>query len=148
MNGETLLDKAILNYKIALKNYQYLLGDERELNYVGYMLQQSAELAIKHYLEINGIRYARTHSIEDLLDECTDNGIQIIFSDEFYSFAPSISKWEAKTRYIKDYLVSKRQIALGFKLMQEFLVSNGVEEESLTLPHLTMRTDTPEKIQF
>ena len=69
LNDETLLDRAASNFRIALKNYRDSLGDERELNYVGYWLQQATELCIKHHLELNGIRYSHTHDIEDLLDE-------------------------------------------------------------------------------
>lgn len=57
MSDETFLDKAVSNYRLAVKNYVCLIGDERELNLVGYLLQQSLEVAIKHFLEISGIRY-------------------------------------------------------------------------------------------
>lgn len=52
-------------------NYQkYYTGDEGELNSIGYFLQQSAELCIKHCMEVAGIRYEHTYVIEDLLDGC------------------------------------------------------------------------------
>lgn len=47
-------------------NYQkYYTGDEGELNSIGYFLQQSAELCIKHCMEVAGIRYEHTCVIED-----------------------------------------------------------------------------------
>lgn len=133
MKDETLLDRAVSNYKYAVKNYKFSSGDEVELNFIGYSLQQASELCIKHHMEINGVRYAKTHVIEDLLDECELQNIPITFSQEFYCFSPAITKWESKTRYIKNYVVTKRQIENGFRLIKEFLLSNGVNSGALEL---------------
>lgn len=133
MKDETLLDIAVSNYRTALKNYRDSTGDEREFNYVGYFLQQATELCIKHCLEMNGIRYSHTHDIEDLLDECDETGTEISYTEEFYNFAPAISKWESKTRYIKNYKLAERQVRQGFKLIHQFLVSNGANESDLQL---------------
>lgn len=131
MRGDTLLEKAEGNFRFAVKNYHTLSGDELELNIIGYLLQQSAELAIKHVLEINGIRYEKTHQIEDLIDSCEDKDIPLQYTEEFYNFAPAITKWESKTRYIKSYVVAKKQIDRGFVLVKEFLLANGASEENL-----------------
>ena len=142
MTNETLLDRAVSNFKYAVKNYKFLSGDEVELNFIGYSLQQASELCIKHHMEINGIRYAHTHAIEDLLDECELQNVPIVFSQEFYCFSPAITKWESKTRYIKNYVLSRRQIETGFKLIKEFLINNGVCSEALELSKtLTDRMD-------
>lgn len=130
---ESLLDIAISNYRNALKQYKYSYGDERELNYVGYLLQQCVELTIKHFLEINGIKYPHSHVIEDLLDLVQQTQTPCLFSEQFYDFSPAITKWESKTRYIKDYLLTQHQIERGFGLIKQFLTSNGVSEESLKL---------------
>ena len=134
MRGDTLLEKAEGNFRFAVKNYHTLSGDELELNIIGYLLQQSVELAIKHVLEINGIRYEKTHQIEDLIDSCEDKGIPLQYTEEFYDFAPAITKWESKTRYIKSYVVAKRQIDRGFVLVKEFLLANGAFEKNLNPP--------------
>jgi HEPN domain-containing protein len=119
MENETLLDIAKVNFRLALKTYKYSTGDERELNYVGYFLQQATELCIKHVLEINGIKYPGTHSIDDLLD--LGQGI-VKYSDEFYNFSPAITKWESKSRYIKNYLLADKQVQNGFALIKGFLL--------------------------
>lgn len=134
MRGDTLLEKAEGNFRFAAKNYHMLSGDELELNIIGYLLQQSAELAIKHVLEVNGVRYERTHQIEDLIDFCEDKHIPIRYTEEFYNFAPAITKWESKTRYIKSYVVAKKQIDRGMLLVKEFLLANGAAGESLEPP--------------
>lgn len=139
MKDETLLDRAVYNYVSAVKNYRYSLGDERDLNLVGYLLQQSCELTIKHFMEYNGIRYAHTHSIEDLLDDCVANNVPIQFDDSLYDFAPAISKWESKTRYIKNYVLAKKQVMKGFELIKQFLTSNGVSADELELPEVTLQ---------
>lgn len=139
LKGETLLDRAVSNFRVALKNYRDSIGDERELNYVGYWLQQSAELCIKHCLEMNGVRYSHTHSIEDLLDECDENHVGLQYTDEFYNFAPAISKWESKTRYIKNYTLAEKQVRVGFQMVRRLLMDNGVAEKDLELPKVTTR---------
>lgn len=131
MNNETLLNIAERNYRQALKGITYFTGDEGELNLIGYFLQQAAELCIKHCMEINGIRYAHTHAIEDLLDDCENS---CYFSEEFYNFSPAITKMEAKTRYIKNYRLATQQVKTAFRLVKQLLLDNGSTEESLTLP--------------
>lgn len=39
--------------------------------------------------------------------------------------------FEAKSRYLKDYLLTKRQVDRALKLCEEFLLGNGVPEEEL-----------------
>lgn len=136
MRDETLMDIATSNFRQALNAYQHDTGDERGLNLVGYLLQQATELCIKHCMEINGMRYPHTHIIEDLLDECT--GI-VKYDMEFYSFAPAISKWEAKSRYIKNYRLALMQVQSGFRFIKKFLLDNGATPESLELPVTKLR---------
>jgi HEPN domain-containing protein len=136
MKNETLLDIAIFNYRMALKNYRDMIGDERELNVVGYFLQQAAELCIKHHMEINGIKYNKTHIIEDLLDDAKDS---VKFADEFYNFAPAITRWEARGRYIKNYVLEKKQIDKGMILVRDFLLENNVTEKDLKLAQIQLQ---------
>ena len=131
--NETLLDIAIRNYRIALTILRYCADDEGNLNIAGYHLQQATELCIKHYLEINGVRYLHTHSIEDLLDECERSGVAIHCTDTFYDFSPAITKWGSNTRYIKNYRLSLRQIQRGLQLIKDFMCSNGVSEDELSI---------------
>lgn len=91
-----------------------MTDDERELNYVGYLLQQAAELCIKHCFELSGEKYARTRTIGDLLDAAEEQSVAIRLPEGFYDFSPAISKWEAKTRYIKNYALTLKQINRGF----------------------------------
>ncbi len=141
MNNETLFDRAEGNFRYAVRNYSLFSGDELELNFIGYSLQQSAELAIKHLMEINGIRYEKTHQIEDLLDTCEAESIPIRYTEDFYNFAPAISRWESQTRYIKNYRLAKRQVEKGIKLIREFLIINGASEEDLK-PSLPFGVDS------
>lgn len=78
---ETLLDMAASNFRIALKTYKYATDDERELNSIGYNLQQATELCIKHCLKMSGIRYTHSHVIENLLDTCVAEKVSLKFSE-------------------------------------------------------------------
>lgn len=112
-------------------NYQkYYTGDEGELNSIGYFLQQSAELCIKYCMGVAGIRYEHTYVIEDFLDRCDDS---CNYTEDFYNFAPAITKMESKTRYIKNYRLAARQVQKAFKLIRKLLLTNGSTEYALEL---------------
>lgn len=112
-------------------NYQkYYTGDEGELNSIGYFLQQSAELCIKYCMGVAGIRYEHTYVIEDFLDRCDDS---CNYTEDFYNFAPAITKRESKTRYIKNYRLAARQVQKAFKLIRKLLLTNGSTEYALEL---------------
>lgn len=57
-------------------------------------------------MEAAGIRYEHTCVIEELLDRCDDS---CNYTEDFYNFAPVITKMESKTRYIKNYRLAARQ---------------------------------------
>ncbi len=112
-NDETLLSKAYTNFRAAELLINTDLGDEGTLNIAGYLMQQTVELSLKHIIEMNGFDYPKTHDISVLLDnideKCThkvDNDI----IDKLYLMSGTITQMESKTRYIKNYLVSKRNI--------------------------------------
>ena len=95
----TLLDRARLDYMMAKKNFQFIREDDVYINLTGYLLQQSVELALKHILEINSIRYPKTHDIYTLIDLLPED-IRTIASG-IEPCADTITTWESKTRYIK-----------------------------------------------
>ena len=122
--SETLLDRALRNFKAAQVNYQYRTDDEFFLNLTGYLLQQATELALKHVLEINGIKYPRTHNIDELLGLLPVSlGYRL---DNLFMMSGTITNWESKSRYIKNYFLEERQIKLGFSVVEEFLRDVGV----------------------
>lgn len=122
--SETLLDRALRNFKAAQVNYQYRTDDEFFLNLTGYLLQQATELALKHVLEINGIKYPRTHNIDELLGLLPVSlGYRL---DNLFMMSGTITNWESKSRYIKNYFLEERQIELGFSVVEEFLRDVGV----------------------
>ena len=131
MKNETLLDRSISNYKTAIKLYKILSDDEFELNLIGYLLQQSIELFLKHHAEINGVKYSRTHDIAELLGVVRDNEIPIQIEETFEFFADVFTVWESKTRYVKNYFLEKRSVEKGFSLVFNLLKNNGVDVECI-----------------
>lgn len=117
--SETLLDRAKSNYRMAEKNFQFIHEDDMYLNLTGYLLQQSVELALKHILEVNAIRYPRTHDIFTLIDLLPDSSKPI--AAEVYDKADTITSWESKTRYIKNFRLSEQILTEGFSLVKKFL---------------------------
>lgn len=117
--NETLLDRAYSNYNHAQMLVNLKTDDEFTMNLVGYLLQQAAELSLKHFLETNGINYPRTHRIEELLAIVPD-GYQDNFEDVAY-FAEVITAWESKTRYIKNYFLEEKTIRKIMPLIKRML---------------------------
>lgn len=127
MSGnETLLDIAVHDLMAAKIIYNHKSDDEILLNQIGYFLQQSVELALKHHLEMQAIEYPRTHDIEDLLSLLPDQ------EDFEYvdNLSGKITSLESKTRYIKNFKVSKKTIDKVMKVAEK-LIHDIQEKESL-----------------
>lgn len=103
--SETLLDRAKANYMMAEKNFKFINEDDVYLNLTGYLLQQATELAAKHMLEMEGFRYPKVHDIRDLLDRFDWEDTRV---KNLLNMSDTITSWESKTRYIKDFRLSKR----------------------------------------
>lgn len=117
--NETLLDRAHKNYIKAVYIFNCDDGDEFNLNLSGYLLQQATELCLKHVLELTGIKYPLKHEIEMLLQVIPQNQQYMFKSIDI--FAPVISTWESKTRYIKNYYLARKTITDIMPLVKETL---------------------------
>lgn len=99
---ETLLDIAQRNLRVAHTIFQVdYPSDDAFLNFVGYHLQQSIELALKHVLETHGIKYPKTHDIDDLIALLPDECQSLV--NEISDNTAMITKLESVTRYTKGY---------------------------------------------
>lgn len=119
--NDSFLKRARSQYMHAGLLISMQTGDEYTLNVVGYMLQQSVELLLKHILEMNGIRPPFAHDIADLVGRVCDCPNKLGLSNdtlaEIIMRADTFTKWESKTRYIKGFLLSSREIQYGMELM-------------------------------
>ena len=107
MSGEeTLLDIARRNLVTAKTMMKLVDADDGYLNVVGYHAQQAIELSIKHYLETHGIKYPMTHDISQLTARIPDESMELF--EDIENSAANITNMEAKTRYIKNYRLSRR----------------------------------------
>lgn len=118
--NETLLDRAFRNLKVAKSNYNNIKEDEFYINVTGFLLQQSLELALKHLLEINSIKYPYTHDIS-VLFKLTPNNVMIPV--ELKLSSGTITLWESKTRYVKNFFLEVEQIDLLMPIIESFLLS-------------------------
>lgn len=108
-NSENLFDKATQNFNVAKILYKET-EDDVYLNYVGYHIQQSVELSIKHQLELFGLDYPKIHDIEQLILYAKKNNANIIVSDYVSNYSERISSWESKTRYVLNYFLERKKI--------------------------------------
>ncbi len=116
--NETYLDMAQRHLTTAKIIVQYKRGDDDFNNIVAFHLAQSVELALKHRLEAQGIRYPHTHDISVLTEL---QGKE--FYPELYTYAGTINLMREETRDVKNYRISEQA------LMHVMKVSEGLIEE-------------------
>ena len=122
MNNETLFDKAKQNLKVAESIYSTIaINDEAYLNYVGYHIQQALELSIKYMLEMNGVNYAKTHDIDQLIRLANINNVELYLNEYIDDHSEMFSLWEARTRYILNYRLEKRKIERSLTETKSYL---------------------------
>ncbi len=132
--GETLLDRAAFNLEMAQYSLKKLNdGDERVLNVVGYQLQQAVELFIKHFLETESTGFPFSHDIDTLLDLLEEAETSVVLTDEIRALSGTLTLWEAKTRYVKDYLASKKSILYALNAVEDLFIKNGINVEKVKL---------------
>lgn len=132
MSERTYLNSAKSALRTAKIAYQYRTDDEMDLNWISFLVQQSIELALKHYIEFIGKRPRTTHDILELLEQIDTGDF-----DELYPWSGTITEMESKTRYIKNHRSSIRIVN------QVFDIANGVIDkvEKLINDHKEIRQD-------
>lgn len=113
----TLYDIAKANYESAVHLYRHKTDDAILLNIVGYHLQQTVELALKHCLEVEGKAYPKTHDISDLLAHFSAAADW----EALELLAPKITELEARTRYDKDFSANVKIVERVFAVARQFL---------------------------
>lgn len=132
--GEILLDRAAFNLEMA----QYILkklddGDDRVLNVAGYQLQQAVELFIKHFLETESIGFPFSHDIDTLLDLLEDADTSARLTEDIKALAGTLTLWEVRTKYVKDYLASKRSVFRALDAVEDLFLLNGLNVEKFKI---------------
>ncbi|MBQ7498591.1 MAG: HEPN domain-containing protein [Selenomonas sp.] len=141
LTNDTLLGMAKNNLTVAREMYKLYPDDNGIVNLVAYHLQQTIELALKHFFETHGIKYDRTHDISDLCSKIPDEHYDMFRDIDIY--ASKLTQMESKTRYLKSYSVAVREIKLGFDLANDIIdkltkldeaedVQNAIEHEAPT----------------
>lgn len=119
--AETLLDKAITNYNVALTLYDSMGDDEAFLNAIGYHLQQSVEMAVKYLLDDNGIKFPWTHDIDQLIIVANKNNVDLMMPDYISDHSEMFSLWESKTRYVLDYHLEASKVEKALHGVNDYL---------------------------
>ncbi|MBR2215232.1 MAG: HEPN domain-containing protein [Selenomonadaceae bacterium] len=117
--GENMLDMARRNLFTVRKMYPYIADDDGMVNIVGYHLEQTVELALKHYLETHGIKFPFTHDISVLTELVPDIDRETFAEVE--NMAANITNMEAKTRYVKNYRLSLRLVDKTLHIAEKLL---------------------------
>ncbi|MEY8335816.1 HEPN domain-containing protein [Lachnospiraceae bacterium 47-T17] len=128
--SETMLDRAFTNYNAAKVLLVNMSCDEMFLNLVGYHLQQAVELTIKFLLEINGVRYPKIHTIEQLIALGNENDVDMHKCEYVEDHAEMFTAWESKSRYIMNYKLEQKKIERAVMEVEKFLQSVRSAEQS------------------
>lgn len=107
---ETLLDIAERNYNMAKALMNAEDDDEGFLCGIGFHLQQSIELAIKHFLLQESVRYGITNDITELISCASNNNVNIHISEYIAEHSEMFTSWESKARYTKGFRIELREI--------------------------------------
>lgn len=97
-SAELFLYKA----KVDLNAAKYLLDGfndgnlDIDLEKICFESQQCAEKLLKAILSKNNIVFPRTHDLEDLIDLCSDNGIELA---EKVELLPDLTEYAVQGRY-------------------------------------------------
>jgi len=121
--SKTLFDKAVSNYNTARILRENMNDDEEQLNIIAYHLQQALEFSIKYILEINGVEYPKTHSIDQLIAIASGTKVDLFLTDYIEDHSEMFSQWEEKSRYIIGYLVEKKKIDKALPAVNEYLMN-------------------------
>lgn len=128
-SNETLLDIAKQHLKVAKAIEMSYPNDDGMINHIGYHIQQSIELSLKHILEIHNIKYPKTHEISDLIalvPACYQGCLSEIDQN-----SREITHLESDTRYLKSFYVSHELVKTATKLAYKL-----IEDVENTFPEL------------
>lgn len=120
MIANSYYEKALANFRTAKILFAAASGDEEQLNAIGYHLQQSLELAIKHILATNGAPVQKTHDIDQLIAFANSNNIELYLTPYLKDKSDIITLWETKTRYVMGFFVEVSRIQNTIEEMDKY----------------------------
>lgn len=123
VKNQTLYDKAVTNLNSALILRKYAEKDESQLNIIAYHLQQSLESAIKYLLEMDGVRYPKTHDVDQLIQIAEENNVDLKMPARLADKAEMLTLWEQKSRYVLNYKVDLKKIDSVIPKLDKYLKS-------------------------
>lgn len=126
-----LLNKARWDLQNALWNLSQ--ADDVAPSYAAYHVSQSVEKILKVCLKEYGVNYTKTHRIEDLLVLLPEG--QSLIAPEYLDWledqAVTLYDWESKTRYVEDYIVTRRHVQRVYDGAQRLYTSIVAQLEML-----------------
>lgn len=120
MIASSYYEKALSKFKSAKTLFLHAEGDEEQLNTIGFLLQQSLELAIKHILGANGVPLQKTHNLDQLIKCASDNGVNLYLTPYLLERSDVISIWEEKTRYVMGFSIEVSRISNTIDEMDKY----------------------------
>lgn len=120
MLANTYYEKALSNLKTAKIIYKMAANDDEQLNIIGYHIQQSIELAIRHILALHGMAFQKTHDLDQLIVLAKNNGVELFLPEYLKEKADVISLWETKTRYVIGFRVEQGRIEKALTELERY----------------------------
>ena len=118
MGDKGLLQVAFQDLRIAKLMIAECSNDDAGLNNVAYHCQQATEKICKHLLASKGIRYTKTHLIDDLLNELEVNSIN--YPKELDEMSFTMNRWSTVTRYNIDRCSNIKTITKALTIVENW----------------------------
>lgn len=128
---ENYKKRAERNYYAAVKNFELAEEDPFFLNLTGYLLQQTIELYIRHIYYTLRITCDYGHNIKIMLTRLMDlqEDISELLTQaqcmQVFMMADTFTLWESKTRYARNYFLSRRELEVGLQLVGDIITSHA-----------------------
>ena len=126
---DTLLDKARRWISTAEFQIGSASDDEFYLSLAAFSVQKCVEMCLKHLMEVDGVPYPNTSDIALLLSAYNFSKLlpASVFKDLTLG-AGTLTAMETKTRYIKNYRLSRDLVMVYYSVALELLKATAKAE--------------------
>ncbi len=129
-----LLRRAYARLVSAKSSLEHIDEDDAFLDTACFDVQQSMEFALKYWIEMSGLGYARTHDISNLVSQLIAHGVRADVLYEINNNASLYTSWETRARYYNDFSSTLHDVTtaidLSDKLIEFIKTSYVVHSES------------------
>lgn len=116
-----LLRRAYARLVSAKSNIERVSEDDAFLDTACFDVQQSLEFALKYWIELSGLGYARTNDIANLIAQLVAHGERADVLTEINNNANLYTSWETRSRYYDDFCSTVHDVTVAVELSTKLI---------------------------